>query len=187
MKEVYDMSIYDFTVKTMDGREKSLSDYSGKVLLIVNTATACGFTPQYGDLQAIYAEYADKGLEILDFPCNQFGNQAPGDDEEIHSFCTGRFGVTFPQFSKIEVNGEQAIPLYGYMIGEKGFKGFDQGHELTVRLEEMFSAMNPNYKNEPDIKWNFTKFLIDRQGNVVERFEPTADMKYLEERIKELL
>ncbi|MFR3728583.1 glutathione peroxidase [Lacrimispora sp.] len=181
------MSVYDFTVKTMDGKEKNLSDYSGKVLLIVNTATACGFTPQYGDLQEIYEKYADKGLEILDFPCNQFGNQAPGADDEIHTFCTGRFGITYPQFSKVEVNGDQAIPLYKYLVKEKNFEGFDAGHELTPVLEKMFNEKNPDYKNEPDIKWNFTKFLVDRKGNVVKRFEPTADMKLVEESVKELL
>lgn len=181
------MSVYDFTVKTMDGSDKSLSDYSGKALLIVNTATECGFTPQYGDLQSIYEKLADKGLEILDFPCNQFGNQAPGSNDEIHTFCTGRFGVTFPQFSKIDVNGDQAIPLYQYLVKEKGFKGFDEGHQLTHRLEEIFEKTNPNFKNEPDIKWNFTKFLIDRNGNVAARFEPTADMKLVEEKIEELL
>lgn len=181
------MSVYDFTVKTMDGKEKNLSDYSGKVLLIVNTATACGFTPQYGDLQEIYEKYADKGLEILDFPCNQFGNQAPGADDEIHTFCTGRFGITYPQFSKVEVNGDQAIPLYKYLVKEKNFEGFDAGHELTPVLEKMFNEKNPDYKKEPDIKWNFTKFLVDRKGNVVKRFEPTADMKLVEESVKELL
>ena len=106
------MSIYDFSVKAMDGSEVSLEQYRGKVLLIVNTATGCGFTPQYDDLQKLYDAHHADGLEILDFPCNQFANQAPGDDEEIHSFCTGRFGITFPQFSKIDVNGENAIPLY---------------------------------------------------------------------------
>lgn len=181
------MSVYDLTVKEMDGKEKRLSDYTGKVLLIVNTATICGFTPQYTDLQTIYEKYVDKGLEILDFPCNQFGDQAPGDNEEIHSFCTGRFGVTFPQFAKIDVNGENAIPLYRYLVKEKGFEGFDQGNELTPRLEQMFEGMNPNYKSQPDVKWNFTKFLVDRHGNVVKRFEPTADMKVVEEYIKNLL
>lgn len=181
------MSVYDFTVKTRDGAEKSLSDYSGKVLLIVNTATVCGFTPQYADLQAIYEALADKGLEILDFPCNQFGNQAPGSDDEIHTFCTGRFGVTFPQFSKIDVNGEEAIPLYRYLVSEKGFEGFDPSHQLTPVLEKKFAESNPNFKNEPDIKWNFTKFLIDRKGNVVARFEPTADMGLVKEKIEELL
>jgi len=181
------MSVYDFTVNTMDGSEKSLSDYEGKVLLIINTATVCGFTPQYSELQAMYARYEAKGLEILDFPCNQFGNQAPGNNEEIHSFCTGRFGVTFPQFAKIDVNGEQAIPLYRYLVDQKGFAGFDPENELTPKLEQMFGQANPNYKNEPDIKWNFTKFLVDRQGNVTERFEPTADMNDVEEKVKELL
>lgn len=181
------MSVYDFKVKTMAGEEKSLSDYEGKVVLIVNTATECGFTPQYTDLQELYTKYAEKGLEILDFPCNQFGNQAPGDNEEIHTFCTGRFGVTFPQFSKIDVNGENAIPLYQYLVKEKDFKGFDAGNKLTPVLENMFEEKNPNYKNEPDIKWNFTKFLVDRKGNVIERFEPTADMKLVEERVNSLL
>lgn len=181
------MSVYDFTVKTRDGGEKSMSDYSGKVLLIVNTATACGFTPQYADLQAIYEDLEDKGLEILDFPCNQFGNQAPGSDDEIHTFCTGRFGVTFPQFAKIDVNGEDAIPLYRYLVGEKGFGGFDPANKLTSVLENMFAESKPNFKNEPDIKWNFTKFLIDREGNVVTRFEPTADMGLVKEKIEELL
>ena len=186
-KEVYHMSVYDFTVKTRDGGEKSLSDYSGKVLLIVNTATACGFTPQYADLQAIYEALADKGLEILDFPCNQFGNQAPGSDDEIHTFCTGRFGVTFPQFSKIDVNGDEAVPLYRYLVSEKGFEGFDPAHQLTAVLEKKFAESNPNFENEPDIKWNFTKFLVDRKGNVVARFEPTADMGLVKEKIEELL
>lgn len=181
------MSVYDFTVKTRDGGDKSLSDYSGKVLLIVNTATACGFTPQYEDLQAIYEALGDKGLEILDFPCNQFGNQAPGSDDEIHTFCTGRFGVTFPQLSKIDVNGEAAAPLYHYLVSEKGFEGFDPANKLTAVLEKMFSESNPNYKNEPDIKWNFTKFLVDRKGNVAARFEPTADMGFVKEKIEELL
>ncbi len=181
------MSVYDFTVKEMDGKEKPLSDFAGKVLLIVNTATVCGFTPQYTDLQDMYDEYGVKGFEILDFPCNQFGNQAPGDNEEIHTFCTGRFGVTFPQFSKIDVNGENAIPLYRYLENEKGFEGFDPGHELTSRLEQKFEKLNPNYKNEPDIKWNFTKFLVDSQGNVIRRFEPTADMEYVKEIVKSLL
>lgn len=181
------MSVHDFTVKTRDGGDKSLSDYSGKVLLIVNTATACGFTPQYADLQVIYEALADKGLEILDFPCNQFGNQAPGSDDEIHTFCTGRFGVTFPQFSKIDVNGDEAIPLYRYLVNEKGFGGFDPAHQLTAVLEKKFEESNPNFRNEPDIKWNFTKFLVDRNGNVVARFEPTADMGLVKEKIEELL
>lgn len=181
------MSVYDFTVDAMDGTKKSLSDYKGTVLLIVNTATICGFTPQYAKLQEMYAELADKGFEILDFPCNQFGSQAPGTVEEIHDFCTGRFGVTFPQFAKIDVNGENAIPLYQYLVKEKGFEGFDPEHELTSILEKKFNEVNPGYKNESDIKWNFTKFLVDRQGNVVARFEPTANMDLVKEKVEELL
>ncbi|MGE4548098.1 MAG: glutathione peroxidase [Intestinibacillus sp.] len=181
------MSVYDFSVKTMDGGEKSLSDYRGKVLLIVNTATLCGFTPQYGGLQEMYSKYAEQGFDILDFPCNQFGNQAPGDNDEIHTFCTGRFGVTFPQFAKIDVNGANAIPLYQYLVQQKRFAGFDPEHELTPVLQKMFEKDHPNYKNEPDIKWNFTKFLIDRNGQVVARFEPTVDLKAIEEKVKELL
>ncbi|MBQ6213651.1 MAG: redoxin domain-containing protein, partial [Ruminococcus sp.] len=116
------MTIYDHSFKAQDGSEVSMADYKGKVLLIVNTATGCGFTPQYDELQDIYEACNEKGLEILDFPCNQFGEQAPGDDEEIHSFCTGRFGITFPQFSKIEVNGENALPLFKYLVENSKFE-----------------------------------------------------------------
>ena len=118
------MNAYDFKVKTMDGIEVSLENYKGKVLLIVNTATGCGFTPQYDALQDLYEEFSAQGFEILDFPCNQFGEQAPGSDDEIHSFCTGRFGITFPQFAKVEVNGENAIPLYKWLAENTKFEGF---------------------------------------------------------------
>lgn len=157
------MSLYDFKVKNNKGSEVSLSEYKGKVLLIVNTATGCGFTPQYDGLQDLYEKYKNSGLEILDFPCDQFGHQAPGSDEEIANFCTGRFGITFPQFSKIEVNGKNASPLYDWLKSQKsGILG-------------------------KAIKWNFTKFLIDKNGNVVERFAPTVEPKNIEEKIKELL
>jgi glutathione peroxidase len=181
------MSIHQFTVKNMDGSEKSLADFKGKALLIVNTATICGFTPQYSDLQKLYKKYADRGLEILDFPCNQFGNQAPGEIEEIHAFCTGRFGVTFPQFAKIEVNGPAAAPLYKHLKGTHGFGGFDKAHELTPILEKMLSEEDADYGKKPDIKWNFTKFLIDRDGNVVCRFEPTHAISRVEEEIEKVL
>ena len=181
------MSIYDFKVKDRYGDEVPLSDYEGKVLLIVNTATQCGFTPQYDNLQDLYEKYNAMGLEILDFPCNQFGNQAPGSDDEIHSFCESNYGVTFPVFSKIEVNGENAHPLYKYLTSQKGFAGFDEYHKLTPVLEKMLSEEDPDYKNKPSIKWNFTKFLVDRKGNVVERFEPTEDLFIVEDRIKDLL
>jgi glutathione peroxidase len=178
------MSIYDYSVKARDGSEVSLSDYRGKVLLVVNTATGCGFTPQYSELQEIYDAYKDKGFEILDFPCNQFGNQAPGGDEEIHSFCTGRFGITFPQFSKVEVNGENAIPLYRWLTENTKFEGFKG--PAGIMLAGVVKAMDKDYKNNGNIKWNFTKFLIDREGNIAGRFEP-MDMKNLRERIEEKL
>ncbi|MBR3402945.1 MAG: glutathione peroxidase [Parasporobacterium sp.] len=176
------MNIYDFTVKAQDGSEVALSDFEGKVILVVNTATGCGFTPQYEDLQNIYDELHDKGLEILDFPCNQFGNQAPGEDEEIHTFCKGRFGITFPQYSKIDVNGENAIPLYKWITSTTKFEGFDGPAKLV--LGPVVKKMDKDYKNNGNIKWNFTKILIDRKGNIVARFEPTKDLKTVKERIK---
>ena len=180
-------SIYDITVTDNQGNEVQLSQYKGKVLLIVNTATACGFTPQYNDLDSLYDAYASRGLEILDFPCNQFGAQAPGTDEEIQEFCTLRFNTQFPRFKKIEVNGENELPLYTWLKEQKGFAGFDPAHPLTPILDKMFSAADSTYATKPDIKWNFTKFLIDRQGNVVERFEPTATQEVLVPAIKALL
>lgn len=157
------MTVYDFTVKDNKGQDVSLDQYRGKVLLIVNTATGCGFTPQYDGLQDLYEKYAEQGFEILDFPCNQFAGQAPGTAEEIESFCTGRFGITFKQFAKIEVNGKGEDPLYTYLKDQKG--GI-----LGKR-----------------IKWNFTKFLISRDGAVVARFAPTVTPEKMEEAIKELL
>ncbi len=179
------MNIYDFVVKAQDGRDVSLSDYKGKVLLVVNTATGCGFTPQYDPLQDLYDECHDKGLEILDFPCNQFADQAPGTDDEIHTFCTGRFGITFPQFSKIDVNGENAIPLYKWLTENTRFEGFKG--PMALLLGGVVKKMDKDYKNNGKIKWNFTKFLIDRDGNIVARFEPTEDMKKVAAKVKELL
>lgn len=171
-----DMGIYDFTVEGQAGERVSLADYQGKVLLVVNTATECGFTPTYAQLEEMYRDLHERGLEILDFPCDQFGHQAPGTNEEIAAFCTSRFGVTFPQFAKIEVNGEGADPLFAYLQQQKGFEGFDEGHELTSILEDMLGKADPGYASKPAIKWNFTKFLVDRDGNVVRRFEPTASV-----------
>ena len=181
------MNVYDFKAITRKGDEVSLSDYKGDVLLIINSATQCGFTPQYDALQDLYEKYAGEGLVILDFPCNQFGNQAPGSDEEIHTFCDSNYGITFPIFSKIEVNGENAHPLYKYLVSEKGFAGFDPAHPIASKLSEILSAADSDFANKPSIKWNFTKFLIDREGNVVERFEPTEDLFIVEDKIKELL
>lgn len=180
-------SIYDFNVKDRKGNDVSLAQYKGKVMLIVNTATACGFTPQYSELEALYEAYGDKGLEILDFPCNQFGAQAPGTDEEIHTFCTLNFNTQFARFKKIEVNGENEEPLYTFLKAKKGFAGFDPAHPLTQILDNMFSQADPDYAKKPDVKWNFTKFLVDQQGNVVERFEPTATQEVLAPAIEALL
>ena len=168
-------SIYDFIVKDRKGNDVSLKDYEGKVLLIVNTATGCGFTPHYEPLEAMYKDLKDKGFEILDFPSNQFADQAPGSDDEIHEFCTMKFGTEFPQFSKIDVNGDSAEPLFAYLAGQKPFEGFGKGLK-NVALEKFTNANNKKFGDKAYIKWNFTKFLIDREGNVVARFEPTVDM-----------
>ena len=157
------MNIYDLFVKSRDGKEVALKDYEGKVLLIVNTATGCGFTPQYTGLQKLYDTYKDKGFEILDFPCNQFANQAPGSDDQIHTFCTGRFGITFPQFAKIDVNGKNEDPLYTYLKSKKG---------------GLFSSR---------IKWNFTKFLVGKDGTVLKRFAPTDTPESIDAFVSEAL
>ncbi len=179
------MNAFEFTAKTQDGKEIELSQFKGKVLLIVNTATGCGFTPQYDELQDLYEELKDEGLEILDFPCNQFGAQAPGSDEEINDFCTGRYGITFPQYSKIEVNGENATPLYKWLTASTKFAGFKGPfEEILVPIVE---GMDKDYKNNGNIKWNFTKFIINRNGEIVERYEPTADISDIKAKIKEVL
>ena len=168
------MNLYDLTVTTRKGADVALSDLAGKVVMVVNTATGCGFTPQYKELQEIYDAFKDKGFEILDFPCNQFADQAPGTDEEIHTFCTGRFGITFPQYAKIDVNGENAIPLYQWLTSSTKFEGFNGPAALV--LNGVVKKMDKDFKNNGNIKWNFTKFLIDREGNIVARFEPTLSM-----------
>ena len=180
-------NVYDFTVLDRKGNEVSLADYKGKVLLIVNTATRCGFTPQYEELEALYKAYNDKGLEILDFPCNQFGNQAPGSEEEIHEFCQLNYGTEFPQFRKIDVNGENAAPLFTYLKAQKGFAGFDLNHKIGALLHDMMLKADADYASKPDIKWNFTKFLVNQQGEVVARYEPTHDIKDIEAEIQRLL
>jgi glutathione peroxidase len=159
-KEAVPVSVYEITVKGMKNEDVPFSAYKGKVLLIVNTATLCGFTPQYPGLQALYAKYKDKGFEILDFPCNQFLNQAPGTIDEIHATCTTRFGITFTQFAKIDVNGKNESPLYKFL------------------------KVNSNGKN---IGWNFTKFLVDREGKVVKRFEPADKPESIDPEIAALL
>lgn len=181
------MSIYDFTVKTSQGKEKSLADYKGKVLLIVNTASKCGFTPQFDDLQKLYLAYKDKGLEILGFPCNQFAAQDPGSNDEIQQFCRYNYGVTFQIFEKGDVRGETAQPLFQYLTKEKGFEGFDKEHPNAAVLEDVLKKNFPEYLEGDGIKRNFTKFLIDRDGTVVKRFEPTKVLSAIAKDIEALL
>lgn len=178
---------YDIEAEDVMCDVHKMEEYKGKVVLVVNTATQCGFTPQYDDLQNIYEKYQQDGLEILDFPCNQFGNQAPESNEDIVSFCDAKFGITFKHYAKIDVNGENEHPLYTFLKAQKGFAGFDEDNPLTPMLNSMLQRKNPDYMSTPDIKWNFTKFLINRDGEVVERFEPTTDMDIVEKKIKELL
>lgn len=180
-------NIYKFSVVDSKGRDVSLSDYRGKVVLIVNTASRCGFTPQYEELEAMYSEFHAEGFEILDFPCNQFGEQAPESEEDYVTFCQLNYHTEFPQMHKIDVNGDAQIPLYCWLKAKKPFVGFDQGHKLTPLLEQMFDKNSPGWRTTSDIKWNFTKFLIDRKGRVVARFEPTATVEQMLPAIKSLL
>ncbi len=180
-------TIYDFSLTDAQGNDVSLSEYKGKVLLVVNTATKCGFTPQYEKLEEMYRDMRAEGFEIIDIPCNQFKNQAPGSDEEITQFCRMKFGTEFPQFKKSDVNGENELPLYTWLKSQKGFEGFDKDNSLSPRLERIFDRADPNWRSTSDIKWNFTKFLIDRNGNVIARFEPTKDMGKVAELVKKAL
>ena len=177
---------YDLTVENPQGEQTSLADYKGKVVLVVNTATGCGFTPHYKDLQEMYEKFHDQGFEIIDVPCNQFAGQTPGTDEEIRNFCTLRYDTKFVQMKKSDVNGENELPLYTFLKSEKGFEGFGKGPK-ALAMGVMLKAIDKDYKNNPNIKWNFTKFLVDREGNVVARFEPLEDMKKVEEAVKSLL
>ncbi|MBR1784850.1 MAG: glutathione peroxidase [Bacteroidales bacterium] len=180
-------NIYQFTVADGNGVQVPLADYKGKVLLVVNTATECGFTPQYEDIQALYTRFHGRGLEVLDFPCNQFGAQAPGSNDEIRAFCTGTYNTTFAQMDKVCVNGDSAIALYTWLKGKAPFGGFDTTDPRGAYLDAAFRAQDPDYAANPDIKWNFTKFVVDREGNVVARFEPTDPMSRVAECIEALL
>ena len=179
------MNIYNITVKNRNNEDVKISEYEGKVLLIVNTATGCGFTPQYKGLEELYQKYHDKGLEILDFPCNQFGHQAPGTDEEIHTFCTSKYNTTFDQFKKIEVNGENESPLFTYIKKEQPYKKV-KGLKDSIAMKSV-EKISGTGKSPVDIRWNFTKFLVDREGKVVGRYEPVINPEAMEEQIKELL
>lgn len=181
------MNIYDFTVKTISGKEKALSDYKGKVLLIANTASKCGFTPQYEELEKLYETYKDKGLVVLGFPSNQFASQDPGSNDEIQSFCKVNYGVTFPLFEKNDVRGESAQPLFKYLTSRKGFKGFNRKHPIAEGLMKVLKEEFPEFLEGDGIKWNFTKFLIDREGNVVDRYEPTTTPLEIAPDIEKLL
>ena len=180
------MSIYEYSVPTPKGENFSLSAFEGKVFLVVNTATGCGFTPQYKDLEEMYEKYHDRGFEILDIPCNQFAGQTPGTDDEIHEFCTLRYNTKFPQMKKSDVNGENELPLYTYLKSEKGFEGFGKS-PMALAMSAMLKKIDKDYKNNPAIKWNFTKFLVDRTGQVVARFAPTKTAEQIESHIKKLL
>ncbi len=179
-------TLYDFSARSNKGAEVHFSDYKGKVVLIVNTASKCGFTPQYDGLEALWQKYRDKGLVIIGFPCDQFGHQEPGSNEEIAEFCRLNHGVTFPLMEKIEVNGEGAAPIYQWLTAEKAFGGFGDG-PMAAMMDKFLSEADPDYASKPGIKWNFTKFLIDREGKVVARFEPTFTPEQLDACIAEVL
>ncbi len=182
------MSIYDINIMKKDGTLQSLREFEGKVIMVVNSATHCGFTPQYNEFKELHNKYSDQGLVILDFPCNQFGEQAKGTDGEIAEFCTINFGTPYELYAKIDVNGEHETELFKYLKSQKGFKGFNnEKHPLNERLKEMFGKADPDYEKNDDIKWNFTKFLIDRTGMVVERFEPVDDIEIIEGNVVDLL
>ena len=179
------MNLYDCVVKNRQDEDIKMSDYKGKVLLVVNTATGCGFTPQYEAIQKLYDKYHDQGLEVLDFPCDQFGHQAPGTDDEIHEFCTAKYQTTFDQLKKVDVNGENAISVFKYL---KENSPEEEIHGLKNKMAmKAVSKMSSTCKDKKDIKWNFTKFLVDRKGNVIMRLSPIENPMLMEEKIKELL
>ena len=180
------MGFYDYSVTNTKGEEVSMKDFEGKVVMVVNTATGCGFTPQYEDIENIYEEFHDKGFEVVDVPCNQFAGQTPGTDEEIHEFCTLKYNTQFPQMKKSDVNGENQLPLFEYLKSQKGFEGFGKGAK-ALAMSAMLKTIDKDYKNNPNIKWNFTKFIIDRKGEVVARFEPTASMNEVKKCVESLI
>ncbi len=180
------MGFYDYSVTDAQGNEVSMENYKGKVVLVVNTATNCGFTPHYKDIEAIFEKFHEQGFEVLDIPCNQFAGQTPGTDEEIHEFCQLHYNTMFPQMKKSDVNGETAIPLYKYLKSQKGFEGFGKG-PAALAMNVMLKKIDKDYKNNSEIKWNFTKFVIDREGNVVARFEPTEKMENVAACVEKLI
>ncbi|WP_100332343.1 glutathione peroxidase [Bacillus xiapuensis] len=181
------MSIYDYTATKANGEQVPLSIYKGKVLLIVNTASKCTFTPQLEDLQKLYNQYRDAGLMVLGFPCNQFANQEPGSSEEASAFCQLNYGVTFPVFAKADVNGEQQLPLFRYLKQAAPFRGFDESNGSERLLKMMIADKAPEFLIGDAIKWNFTKFLIGRSGEVIRRYEPSDDPFSFAAEIEKLL
>ena len=180
------MTVYDYSLLNKAGEEQSLKDFEGKVLVIVNTASKCGFTHQYDGLEAIYKKYKDQGLEIIAVPSNQFGEEEPGSNSEIQSFCKVNYRVTFTVMGKSDVRDESALDLFKYMIKEQPFKGFPPS-DKTEMLTDYLNDIDPNYLTDDEVKWNFTKFVIDRKGNVVGRFEPVVKPMEMESFIKTLL
>ena len=168
------MSIYDYAYTSIEGNPVRMSDYKGKVVLIVNTASKCGFAPQYEGLEALYQRYRDQGFEVIGFPCNQFMDQEPGDEAAISEFCSVRYGVTFPMSAKADVRGDDAIPLFRYLIEQKGFEGMGKGIKNKA-FDMMLKAKYKDGYKDSQVKWNFTKFLVDRQGEVAARFEPVVE------------
>ena len=179
-------TIYQFKTVSNDGEDVNFADYKGKVLLVVNTASKCGFTPQYDGLEALYKKYRHQGLVVIGFPCDQFGHQEPGSDEEIVEVCRLNYGVTFPLMAKSDVNGENANEVFKWLYSEKPFAGWGDS-ETGQFMDGMLSRNDPDYASNPDIKWNFTKFLIDRKGRVVARCEPVVTPAELEAEIEALL
>ncbi len=178
---------YDYKAEDIYGNLVTMDKYKGKVVLIVNSATQCGFTPQYEEIEKLYEQYGSQGLEVLEFPCNQFGGQAPESDEEIATICSTRFGVKYDRFKKVDVNGENAHPLFAYLQEQIGFKGLNEEHPLYSIMAGHLKNLDPDFEYTASIKWNFTKFVVDREGNVVDRLEPTAGYERMEESIKKYL
>ena len=179
-------TIYQFKAESNDGSQVNFADYKGKVLLIVNTASKCGFTPQYDGLEALYQKYAPEGFYVIGFPCDQFGHQEPGSNEEIEEFCRVNYGVTFPLMAKSDVNGENANEVFKWLYAQKPFAGFGDSDRGKF-MDGMLSRNDPDYASNPDIKWNFTKFLIERKGHVVARFEPVVNPEEIDAQIAALL
>ena len=181
------MSIHSFEVTKTNGTKTKLTKYKGKVLVIVNTASKCQFTPQFDDLQKLYDQYKDSGLEILGFPCNQFGEQEPGTNEEAATFCKMNYGVTFPIFAKVDVIGKNASPLFYYLKKKTPFQDFDESNISNKLLKMMIAEKYPEFSIGDEIKWNFTKFLVDQDGNVIKRYESTVGPMKMAEDIEKLL